>query len=171
MMRAITFLSLLTYCSAAVAMNNKDAINLSITNQWFVYMGTCTDREIVEMTYGRTFPMNTIFVSIKLTRYNKHLVGFDLIPYDYIREKKEGDSFPLTINGKEYTICCNHLNNGCPWGSDTFEKIAQEGMSRFSQCANWLFGDHDKSKTLIASKVIRPGVGSQHGKNKSPYVK
>lgn len=170
MMRSFTIFSLLTYACLTITMDNRNIINMSITSRYFLYIGPSNEREEVEKAYGCTFPMNTIFVPIKF-RPNNQISNLDLIPYDYIHQKNEGDTMLLTINEKPYTICCKNLENELLWPDIKFEKVVKYRMTIFTRKVNWLTTFNKQyDATLIKEKVIHPGISPQHGENKSPFV-
>lgn len=171
MIRSVAFLSLFV-CVPAVAMDNKNTFDIFLWSQNFMYLGACSDREKLEKAHGRTFSMNTIFVQIRFKPYSEQFEDLDLIPYDYIHEKNEGDTIALTINGTQYTIRCKHLDNNHFWKTMKFEELVKYGIDKFSKRADWYpAGTRSGWEVLVNEKVIDPkSYGSQHGENKSPYV-
>jgi hypothetical protein len=127
MIRALTFFSFLMFTSVALASeSNNKIVDMSIYSQWFVYMGAGADRAEIEKIYGRTFPINTIFVPIQIKEgldaetLEGHSFGVDLIPYDYIATKKEGETITLPLNRKNYTLRCKQIGNK---GKTNFETV------------------------------------------------
>ena len=164
MIRALTSSSFLMFTSVALASeSNNKIVDMSIYSQWFVYMGAGADRSEIEKIYGRTFPINTIFVPIRFAddvisdrEVEKLDLKLDLIPYDAINTKKEGDTIALTLNGKNYTIRCKQIGNICFCRNQNFETVLADSLKRFATHANWVAHKNPKEaqESLLREKVI-----------------
>jgi len=134
------------------------------------YIGQCEERTKAEEFFGKQLPLNTVFFQVDYK--NRKYLGLkrfgilEFIPYEYIKDKKEGDYIELSLDGKNYPFLCLQQASDS-YNQYAFEVIVQTQYQRFLKCANWLCaGD----QVLFEGHVVERSL-TQHGKNGTPDAK
>lgn len=134
-----------------------------------IYIGECEERDTLEQIYGK-LPLNTIFFPVKFlnVRYHEELKGSvpRAVPYDAIKDAKEGRPATLTINGTKYGVSCRQQREDNSYKANSFEEVVTHFIKEFAADCNYLANG---SGSLKEAKVI-DAQGEGHGVNKSPYI-
>ena len=182
------FLLIIFIAQAACAMEEKTASAKPIiyfTSHDVVYLGNCKERAVAQEVFNEKFPLNTLFFYIKFvnspkTKFEKltHLLDLEFsfkeifpefIPYDYIKDKKEGDAITLKLQGKLHSFICQQLG-ARSYRQSKFEDMIALGIKDFKQTPNFIIGGEE---VLFEEKIVKKNEFrlTEHGENCSPFLK
>lgn len=144
-------------------------------NSGAYYIGSGPSRDKIDQLYGKKFSQDTVFFLFRFADafgYNKPDFDEGYIPYDLIKDVKEGDSIELTINNKKVVFEWRQQSNWCKTPkAPLFEEMVAREMASFKKQAEWLFDSDSSQPSLIEAGVIDLNSATRHGENCSPFVK